>query len=394
MTRDVAYVTGAVVRWARDRAGLERAQLAQRIGQGLGAEHIAAWESGGARPTLAQAEKLAEKLRVPFAILFMSEPPEIEIPLPDLRTVAGTPRARPTPEFLDVISDCLLRQSWYRENQERTGAEPLEFVGRFSPNDSVEVVARDMSSTLNVSDQLRSGCGSWLSFLTQLVDRSEAAGVLTMRSSVVRHSSRRAITVGEFRGFAVCDNLAPLIFVNSRDARAAQTFTIAHELAHIWIAESGVSNLDPKAPPSGLPLIERFCNAVAAELLVPAESLERLWDNRQSVEAAIGAVAGFHRVSRLVTIIRARDLGKISWTNASQLIDAEYERYEMESEERQAKEGGPSFWVPFTSRSSARLAEAVVSALRGGRLTHRDAADLLGVKLGTLAKYSARLAGR
>ena len=141
---------------------------------------IGAWERGDALPTLTQAEKLSEKLRIPFAILFMTEPPKIELPIPDLRTVSSK-REKPSLEFFDVICDALLRQRWYREFQEQREAETLPFVGSFRVNSNVNAVARDMAKHLGIDDQLRHECTSWQNFFVTFVQRAEQLGVSPIR---------------------------------------------------------------------------------------------------------------------------------------------------------------------------------------------------------------------
>lgn len=389
---DVACITGSVARWARERANLERNELASKLGRGFSGEHIAAWETESARPTFAQAELLAAKLRIPLAVLFMREPPAITIPLPDLRTVSGKLESKPSLEFLEIINHCVLRQKWYRENQEEEDAKPLPFVGRYRVTDRASDVASDIAKTLGVTQEMRQETSSWGEFLTRFVQQAESVGILVMRSSVVRHAPIRKLIVDEFRGFAISDELAPLVFINSRDARAAQIFTLAHEIAHIWIASSGISNSDPKKRSSDfVHPVERFCNEVAAELLIPGDNLVRMWDSIEAIEMVLGRIASFHRVSKIVAIIRARELGKLSYEKSSRLINLEYERYRRESEKQKEKESGPSFWASFAARNSSRFTEAVLGALRQQRVLHLEAANLLGVNLGTLGKYTAHL---
>jgi transcriptional regulator with XRE-family HTH domain len=157
---DIAYVSAPVVKWARERAGLSAEELATHL-KSVRTPQIIAWENGDSLPTLTQAEKLSEKLRVPLAVLFMENPPDISLPIPDLRTVSDTQLRKPSLEFFDLVCDALIRQRWYREFQERNESAPLPFVGSFQNNHDVNAVAADMAERLGVDAQLRKDCMTW-----------------------------------------------------------------------------------------------------------------------------------------------------------------------------------------------------------------------------------------
>ncbi len=160
---DIAYISAPVVKWARERAGLSHEELATQLSS-INASQVQAWEQGTSLPTFSQAEKLAEKLRLPFAVLFLDEPPKITLPIPDLRTVAQATKEKPSLEFFDVVSDALLRQRWYREYQEEHEATPLAFVGSFGPSAAVIDVAEDMARHLDINEDLRNECTTWQQF--------------------------------------------------------------------------------------------------------------------------------------------------------------------------------------------------------------------------------------
>src|SRR5688572_2665865 len=126
---------------------------------------------------------------------------------------------------------------------------------------------------MHVTPALRHEAKSWSDYASKLSANAEEAGVLVMRSSVVGHATKKKVSKKEFQGFAIADSLAPLVFVNSDDFKSAQIFTLAHELAHIWIGASAISNPDPvdvaKNLPASVNKTELFCNRVAAEVLVP-----------------------------------------------------------------------------------------------------------------------------
>jgi Zn-dependent peptidase ImmA (M78 family)/DNA-binding XRE family transcriptional regulator len=385
-TPDIAYISAPVVKWARERAGLSEDELATHL-KNVKPSSIGAWERGESLPTFSQAEKLSEKLRVPFAVLFMDEPPEIKLPIPDLRTVSNV-RQKPSLEFFDVVCDALLRQRWYREFQEQREAEQLPFVGSFRAGDQVGAVAEDMADRLEINEGLRHECSTWQSFFVSFVQRAERLGVLVMRSGVVRHNPTRTLAVEEFRGFAISDNLAPLVFINSRDAKAAQIFTLAHELAHIWIGASGISNPKLKSRPTEKYAdIERFCNQVAAQLLVPAASFEKWWTDQRTVAENVRAVATHFRVSAIVALKRSYDLEKISYPLFARLLDDEFKKFEKVKKEDE--EGGGNFWASFNARNSPTFVKAILSSVRQDKLTYRDAAGLLGIRVETLLKHPA-----
>jgi transcriptional regulator with XRE-family HTH domain len=247
--RDVAYVSPATIQWAIKRAGTNPTELASRI-KTVKAEQIKAWESGESLPTFSQAEILADRLRIPLAVFFMRQPPKLDIPVPDLRTIGNNQARTFSLDFIDVLNDALVKQEWYREYLEESKAPRLPFVGKFKPNGNFVAVAADMAATLGVNDELRAECATWESFLSCFVRQAEGLRVMVMRGGVVQHDTSRGLDAKEFRGFVISDDLAPLVFINSKDAKAAQTFTLAHELAHIWIGKSGISNNVERAQPN------------------------------------------------------------------------------------------------------------------------------------------------
>jgi Zn-dependent peptidase ImmA (M78 family) len=382
-------VNPELLRWARERAGLSFDQLANNF---VEAAKIRSWENSTALPTLAQAEALATKLRIPLPILLLDEPPKIPLPIPDLRTLDGLSPVHPTPEFVDTVNDAVVRQSWYREYILGESARPLPFVGQFRPTDNVVSVARAIRTLLDLDERLRLQCRTWQEFLTKIVQRADSVGILVMRNSVVRHDNTRRLHVDEFRGFAISDAYAPLIFVNSRDAKAAQIFTLAHELAHIWFGATGISNTDPRKRRVDFTSLERTCNEVAAEVLVPEESFSRLWSVGKTVDANVKQLAAHYRVSSMVALRRANDLGKISADEFKKKIAAEYARFRAIEKDDQEKveERSGNFWNLFAMRNGQRFTDAVANAARREAIPFIYASHLLGVKASTLENYIKR----
>ena len=378
-----AYITGEVLRWARVRDGVSVEEAAKTVQ--VTPERVTAWEDEQERPTLKKAQALAHKLNIPFAYLFLSDPPHEEVPLPDLRTASGNAPAEPSPELLWIVNDALAKQEWYREHLADSGTSPPPFVGSFSAEKDPLEIAASIRTTLAIDDELRAKATSWQNFLTLLVRQGEANGVIVLRSGIVGNNTKRTLSVSEFKGFAIVDELGPLVFVNSRDWKVAQIFTLAHEFAHLWIAESGVSNPNYRRKSAEQPNnIERVCDQVAAEVLVPAERFIALWDAGLDLEANLVRLASVFRVSRFVLLRRAFELERID----AQSYRTQYDEFDAQSPP--SSEGG-NFYNNLLAKSSRQLTEALLSSLAQGGVSYREAAQLLNVKVSQLETLREKL---
>ena len=282
----------------------------------------------------------------------------------------------------DVIIDVLGKQDWYREHLVLDGSDALPFVGSFSANDSIEDVAADIRKVLELDD-VRVAANSADDFVRELARKAESTGILVMRSGVVRNDNTRTLDPNEFRGFSVSDNLAPVVFVNAQDAKNAQVFSIVHELAHIWIGQGGISS------PYFGPLvsvaeagIERFCDGIAAEALVPTQGFRTEWGSAgDSAAETARQLSSRYRVSALVILRKAFDNSLVEedeyWRLSSQM------RGEASSRNLN-KESGGNFQYTLLARNGAQFTNAVISSAVRGTLLLGEAADLLGISVKTL----------
>ena len=368
-----------MLRWACRRARVEPAALAQRF------PRFPAWERGERRPTLRQLEAFARATHTPVGYLFLSEPPEERVPIPDFRTVASKPAARPSANLLDAIYLCQQRQSRYREFALAEGEAPLEFVGAARLTDGIEAAAAAMRRALGFDIEERRLLPAWTDALRRFVEQIDAAGVLVMASGVVGNNNRRKLDPGEFRGFALADDRAPLIFVNGADTKAAQMFTLAHELAHIRLGRSALSDSEARAAPRHE--VERWCNRAAAEFLAPLAAVREVHDPRAELRGELDRLARHFKVSTLVALRRIYDAGSLAGDAYGAAYRAELERL------RSLPQGsGGNFYLTEGARVGKRFARAVIASTLEGRSSFSEAFRLLGFrKMATFRKLGESL---
>ena len=372
-------VNPQVLRWARKRAGMETATLANRF------PRYREWESGAARPTLRQLERLAGTVHASVGYFFLPEPPEEQLPIPDFRTVANKRSGRPSVNLLDTVYLCQQRQDWYRNFARMEGEDPLPFVGSATPAGSVKSTAAEMGAVLGFNLEERRSATTWSDALRRFIEQADALGVLVMVNGVVGNNASRKLDPDEFRGFALADDLAPLIFVNGADTKAAQMFTLAHELAHLWLGESALSDVEATSEPSHA--VEVWCNRVAAELLVPMELLRREYRRRQDLRDELNRLARRFKVSTLVVLRRVFDAGEID----RDVFTSAYRR-ELDRLRRTPRSGGGTFHPTLRTRVGHRFGLALAISALGGRTSFSESFRLLGIrKTSTLRDFAASL---
>ena len=356
-----------LLRWARERAGCSAEALARRFPK------LESWELGEVQPTLKQLESFAKATRTPLGFLFLAEPPVERVPIPDFRTVANVHLEHPSPDLLDTIHLCQQRHDWYRDFARSMHHQVLPFVGSARlEDDDVEVASR-MRHALGIDLEERRRLSTWTEALRRFIEQADALGVLVMVSGVVGSNNRRRLDPQEFRGFALADPLAPLIFINGADTKAAQMFSLAHELAHLWLGQSAVSDAEARATPDQA--VERWCNRVAAELLVPLAALRDALDRHPNLHLDRNRLARRFKVSTLVILRRIHDAGWLTREELWTAYDAELARLRA-----LPKGSGGDFYLTLGARVSKRFARALVVSTLEGRTAFTETFRMLGLK--------------
>jgi len=379
---NVVQVKPEMIRWAVARSRFEQEVLEAKLPQ------LKRWLTGESKPTLRQLEKFARATRVALGYLFLPEPPVERLPIPDFRTLVGVDRQRPGPDLLDTIYTMQGRQAWLREDRLENEAEPLDFVGSTRLTDDPAAIGREMRRTVGLTDGWAANIGTWESSVSELRRLIEELDVIAVINGVVGNNVHRKLDVEEFRGFAISDQYAPVIFVNGADAKSAQMFTLAHELAHLWLGQSALT--DTGIPHSPTSKVERWCDRAAAEFLVPEQEFRALWRQIRAETTWFKTIARHFKVSPVVAYRRAKDIGVIDPDE----FFAFYDSYVRKQREKKPSVGGGDFYRNQNNRVGESFARHVIFAALDGRLSFKEAYSLTGLNGGAFQQYARRLGVR
>ncbi|WP_150274841.1 ImmA/IrrE family metallo-endopeptidase [Paenibacillus tepidiphilus] len=372
-------VSPDILNWAAQRAGKENIIQDEfpKWGQ---------WINKESQPTFNQLEKISKFTSTPLGLFFLPAPPKEKLPVPHYRTTNDRGNEAPSSNLLETVQTMQRRQEWMRDYLSEIGYDRLSFVGRGDRRHDPKKIAKDIRIQLGLERGWSASCPNWQAALTMLINRIEDIGILVVVNGIVGNNTKRKLDVDEFRGFVLVDDLAPLIFVNNSDGKAAQMFTLAHELAHVWYGESAAFDLYQLQPADAE--IERLCNLVAAEFLVPEDELRKVWPALQDDADRYQTLARHFKVSEVVIARRSLDLTLIT---RPEFFDFYNNRYLKGVLENPTSPGGGDFYLNQPYRISRRFAKAVITATKEGRLLYQEAYRLTGIKGKTFENFAARL---
>ncbi len=369
-----------LVRWAVERSGLKESDLTERF------HRLPLWESGEVQPTLKQLEQFAKATLTPFGAFFLPEPPTEKLPVPDFRTMRDQTPRRPSAALLETIYQMQRRQDWMRDYLIDEGADPLPFIGTVTLASSPMAAAECIRRTLGMEDGWAELHSTWTNALLGLRRAVEDTGVLVVINGVVGNNTHQALNPEEFRGFVLCDPHAPLVFINGADFKSAQMFTLAHELAHLWLGKDGIFDLPDLQPSQDE--VEQFCNRVAADVLVPERALAACWPGFADKDQPYEALARRFKVSPIVAARRLLDLGLIPLAAFYNFLN---DSRAAENQRRAHAPSGGNFYQTQLVRVGHRFGGAVIRAARSGKLLYRDAYRLTGLYGRTFDQFAEAL---
>ena len=334
---------------------------------------IAKWISGEKTPTFNQIEDVSRKISIPFGYFFLERPPVEECRIVEFRTVDSISLQDPSRNLIDTVDLMAGVQEWMAEYNKDNGASEYSFVGCAKASDSVldtaDRIRKELGLGINWFDEFKSSADAFRSLRNSIMN----LGILVMMNGVVGNNTHRILNVEEFRAFTLVDRYAPLIFINSRDTENGKLFSLLHELVHIWIGIDNFYNdtfgISPKVSKE-----EQFCNAVAAEILVPYKLFSEEWVKQSgNSESRIKELGKRFVCSRFVLLRKALDTGKIDQNEYGKLLSL-FQKYFRAAQDRKHDKvsGGGDFYRTLNTKWDRRFIQALYASAQSGRTSYRD----------------------
>jgi Zn-dependent peptidase ImmA (M78 family) len=380
-------INPAILQWARETAGLDLESAAQKIALGRargasGAERLAALEQGEAEPSRPLLLKMAKQYRRPLLAFYLAAPPRKGNRGQDFRTLPEGSSVEDEAVLDVLLRDIQTRQALVRaalEDEEEP--EPLDWIGSARIEEGTARLVERIRESLTFDLSEFRGNDNPEDAFKLIREGVEALGAYVILASNLG-SHHTTLGTDVFRGFAIADPIAPFVVVNDQDSRTAWSFTLLHEFAHLWLGYTGVSGgtFDRE--------VERFCNDVASELLLPAAELQQfvinsVWSATE-LQGEIDAFASARRVSRSMVAYRLFLAAAISgdqWRSLTQYFRRQWlDHRELQRESGRDAPGGPSYYVVRRHRVGGALLRTTARLLESGALTTVKAGQVLGVK--------------
>lgn len=371
-------VNTEILKWATNRSGKTDTIF-------LKFPNLPKWLNNESQPTLKQLESFAKATSTPLGYFFLSTPPVIKLPIPFYRTIDDQHLSNPSVDLIDTVQAMERRQAWMSEYYIDQDYDPLQFVGSRHIDDNPIKIAKEIREKLGLQSGWASQFHAWEDALRMLFYKVDDLGINLVVNGIVGNNTHRKLDTNEFRGFVLVDKYAPLIFINGADGKAAQMFTLAHELAHVWFGVSAAFDLI-QLQPANID-VEKACNTVAAEFLVPETELREIWPEAKNLVDRFQVLARNFKVSEIVTARRCLDLSLIVREEFFEF----YKSYMDRVEEKRGGRSGGNFYASQNFRIGRRFGESVARAIAEGKLQYNEGYRLTGISGNTFSEFVARL---
>ncbi len=374
----------AIISWALSQS--DEVKLGDKL-----MKNIREWLDGSKIPTFNQIEDFSRKSNIPIGYFFLQNPPVEEVKLLEFRTIDSTELANPSRDIIDTIREMESIQDWMKQYREDTGFEELSIVGCLKNQTDVNRIVEKIRYDLDLPLDWNSNCRNMSEAFAYTRDLLEKCGVLVMLNGVVGKNTHRSLSIDEFRAFALVDEWAPLIFINSADSQGGKLFSLYHELVHIWLGIDDLYN-DRKHNSSVKPL-EVLCNAVACELIVPENMFLEIWSkcNDFEIDEKIAYIAKNFKCSDSVIARKALDHKLIDQMQYMQIVNDAIDAY-REMKERKETNGG-NYYNTMGTRLDSVFVRAMCESIQMGRTSYTEAYRLTNTSRKTFPKIAESKGG-
>lgn len=364
-------INSEVLDWAIKSTDLSSEQIEEKIEK----FEITKWKSGEKEPTINQIQNFAKEFHIPFGHLFLQKPPKQESPSLAFRTVENRP-ADISRGLQEVIQRMQTRQEWMRDELMDSGGTSLDIIGKFSKEKSTEVISNYISKTLNFSELRK--IRNTDKFYKRLKTSISVQNIMVMQDGTVNGNSHRVLSTDEVRAFVLIDDYAPLIFLNTADAKVAKIFSLLHEYVHILRGSDEVLSSDRQTNE------ERFINKVVEKVLMPEVKFREKFDFNNIDESA-----NYFHVSIYTVGIRAKHLGMITQNELNEIMKIPHK-----TPEKKDKEGGGNYYNTALSKVDSIFMNRIINSYNSRRTSTTEAAKLMGISLKSFKKTVERFQER
>lgn len=375
-------VSPAVVDWVIGQMGAHPTPLKSL-------DILKQWRTGAKTPTFNEIQDISKKTRIPFGYFFLQTPPKGEIKLMEYRTIASAESVNPSRELIDTIAEMEQIVDWTREYLIAEGSENNPIVGKFKNESGITVIAAYIRKVLGLSINWFENTDNSFNHLR---NRMSEAGVIVMMNGVVRNNTHRPLNIEEFRAFTIIDSFAPLIFINATDSASGRLFSLLHEFVHICLGMDNLFN-DRYSTFNDVNNLETLCNAVAAEILVPASLFGSTWNTQSLRATSIGEVvekvAHYFRCGRIIVARKALDSGRLEQSTYDEIVRRAIQDFH---EQKQSKKNtGGDFYRTKGSRIDNRFLTFVVDSVSRGKTLYSEAFRLTDTNRHTFSELVERM---
>jgi len=378
-------VNPEILNWAVNTSGWEKQEVATRLR--VSEKKIDDWLAGEAKPTIKQLEKFSTVVKRPLAIFFVENVP-VEKPLPKDYRKKPEKRGQFDRKTLLAIRKARNLQTTSRELSSNMEAELKADFPKGDLSDNPKQIAQAYRDKLNFNINLLSEAKTPNQVFNYLRDTLEEKNVFVFQISM---------PLNDARGFCLLDDYPNVIVVNSKDFIKARIFTLAHELGHVALGESEISNpqeyLGDYEPTNK---VEKWCNDFASEFLLSEKEARQLFrENRQTLTDSnmLNKISNKYKLSKAMMLYNMYKFDFISKQKYKQTLDRynEQVKREIKKSERKKRGFGLSSEKRCFSEKGEKFISLVVDNIERGNITRYDALNYLSVKSKNLDKVISRL---